>query len=184
MNGVDHVNKEEKQKMVEEAMEADGLIQDQANKKTGQGGIFLCSAVTSGTTVGTAAKAMQAMEAKEAFQRKKVKRSAAQHENMILRTQLDETRRKQVDSFLARWNKEGLAAVSEEEPVKQGDPGMHAWDTMLKAYLDPNNRHLADISEELTKYDLSAIMKKKDGDYLVAMINVVMMRRCENFLGT
>ena len=55
---------------------------------------------------------------------------------------------------------------------------------MLKAYLDPSNSHLADISEDLTKYNLSAIMKKKDGDYLVAMINVGMMQRCENFLGT
>ena len=64
----------------------------------------------------------------------------------------------------------------------QGDPGMHAWDTMLKAYLDPNNSHLEDISEELTKYQLSSMTKKKDGPYLIALINVGMMQRCGKFL--
>ena len=52
--------------MIQEAMEAEGLTQDQANKKTGLGGVSLCSEVTSDTMVGTDAKAMKAMEAKEA----------------------------------------------------------------------------------------------------------------------
>ena len=92
VEGVDRVNKEEKQKMIEEAMEAEGLTQDQANKRTGPGGISLCSAVTSGTTVGTAAKAMQAMEAKETVQRERMMRAKAQYDNLKLHTELEQSR--------------------------------------------------------------------------------------------
>ena len=61
---------------------------------------------------------------------------------------------------------------------------MPAWHTMLQAFQDPKNSHLADISVELAKLPPSTIMKKDDGEYLTALINVGMMHRCGKFLET
>ena len=184
VEGVDRVNKEEKQKMIEEAMEAEGVTQDQADKRTGPSGISLCSAVTSGTTVGTAAKVMQAMEAKETVQRERMMRAKAQYDNSKLHTELEQSRRRQRDAFLARWDKEGMRSVSDEVPEKHGDPGMHAWHAMLQAFQDPKNSYLVDVSVELAKLPSSTIMRKNDGEYLTALINVGMMHRCGIFLET
>ena len=75
--------------MVKEAMAAEGVIPDQENKTTGIGGVSTCSAVTSGTTAGAAAKALAALEAKLTVLEEKKKRAATQQEALTLRAQLE-----------------------------------------------------------------------------------------------
>ena len=182
IEGIEEADKQEKAEMVKEAMVAEGVSPDQENKTTGIGGVSTCSAVMSGTTAGTAAKALAALEAKLIVMKEKKKRVAAQQEALTLRAQLEQMRRSQLHSFIANWDLAGLASVTITSPVTVGNLGQHAWVTMSNAFSDPNNKHLEVVSEELAMYSENSLLAKKHGAYLIALVNVGMMQRCKTFL--
>lgn len=80
IEGMGEVDKQEKAEMMKEPMAAEGVSPGQDNKTTGVGGVSACTGVTTGTTVGTAAKAMATMNAKETVTAEKKKHAAAQQE--------------------------------------------------------------------------------------------------------
>lgn len=63
-----------------------------------------------------------------------------------------------------------------------GNPGQHAWVTMPNALSDPTNKHLEMISEDMVPLTEETLMAKKDGAYLIALVNISVMKRCYTFL--
>ena len=82
--------------MMKEPMIAEGISPDQDNNMTNIGEVSACSGVMTGTTVGTAAKAMAAMDANEMVVTEKKKHAATQQEAFALRTQDKQMRRSQL----------------------------------------------------------------------------------------
>ena len=177
VEGIDEVDKLEKAELRKEIMIAEGVRTDQDTRVTGVGGVSVCTGVTTGSTAGTAARAMAAVDAKGIVMEEKKKRAAAQQEAFNLRTELEKMKQAQTDIFMANWDSKGLAAVTTEKLYTAGNPGKHAWVTMSKVMADPSNKNLVTISEELATYTQESVLARKDGHYLNALVNVGMMDR-------
>ena len=182
IKGVDEVDKQEKANMAREAMAAKGISPGQGNNTTSIGGVSAYSSVTIGITVGIVAEAMTAMNSKKMVTAEKKKRAAAQQEAFASHTQVKQIRRSQLQSFLANWDSAGFASVTTTPPVTIGNPGQHAWVTTSSALSDPMNKYLEIVSEDMVPLTEETLMAKKDGAYLIALVNVGMIQRCKAFL--
>ena len=141
-----------------------------------------CTGVTTGSTAGTVRKALAAMDAKGTVVEEKRKRAAAQQEAANARSEVEEMKRAQFDTFMARWDLTGLSSVTSAKPFTGANPEKHAWVTMSNAMADPMNKDLAMMSERLAAFDEESVLARKDGHYLHALVNVGMMKRNTAFM--
>ena len=96
IKSIEEVDKQERAEMVKETMAAEGVAHDQDNKITGLGDASACTGATSNSTIGTGAKAMGTMNAKETVVEEKKKYATVQYEATVWCTKLEQIRRKQL----------------------------------------------------------------------------------------
>ena len=78
IEGIDKVQRLEKEEMVKEVMAAEGVAPNKENKMTRLDEASVCTGVTTGSTAGTVAKAMATMNARETVLEEKKTQAAAQ----------------------------------------------------------------------------------------------------------
>ena len=93
IEGINKVQRLEKEEMVKEVMAAEGVTADEENKTTRLSAASVCTGVTNGSTTGTVAKAMAEMNGKEAVMEEKKKRAAAQQAASTLHTKIEELKK-------------------------------------------------------------------------------------------
>ena len=126
IKGIDEVEKLEKEETIKEVMAAEGVTPNKEDKTTYLDEASMCTGVTTGSTAGTVAKAMETMNARETVLEEKKKRAAAQQAALTLQAQMEELKRMQLQVFMSNWDNNGLLSVTLMSSVATGDPGHHA----------------------------------------------------------
>ena len=125
---------------------------------------------------------MTGSSARETVVQEQLKRAKAQQQTNDLKAQVQRLRSDQVQAFMMKWDKDGLASVTKTPPIIGDNIGQHAWEVMTAVLADPCNKYLSTVCEDLADWDENRFTQKKDPLYLMALVNVAMMLRCKNFL--